>query len=42
MPEKITREQLEFGIEFDDTLYNKFKSFKVENIKNATYTIKVN
>ena len=39
---KTPMEQLEFGIEFDDTLYNKFKSFKVENIKNATYTIKVN
>ena len=32
----------EVGIEFDDALYNKFESFKIDEIKNATYKIKVN
>lgn len=32
----------EIGINFDDAFYNKFSSFKVDAIENATYKIKVN
>lgn len=30
------------GIEFNDTVYNKFLSFEIPEFKNATYKIKVN
>lgn len=32
----------EIGINFDDTVYNKFEKFTIKSIKDATYTIKVN
>ena len=32
----------EIGLNFEDSTYNKFSSFKVSAIKNATYKIKIN
>ncbi len=30
------------GLKFEDTLYNKFESFSVKNLKGASYKIKIN
>ena len=32
----------EIGLNFEDEIYNKFLSFSIKPIENATYTIKVN
>lgn len=34
--------QAEIGLNFEDEIYNKFLSFSISPINNATYTIKVN
>lgn len=39
---KTPMKQVEVGLNFDDSVYNKFLEYSISEIKNATYTIKVN
>lgn len=39
---KTPMKEIEVGMNFDDAVYNKFIGYKIDEIKNGTYTIKVN
>lgn len=39
---KTPMKEIEIGLNFNDAVYNKFLKYNVSEIKNATYTIKVN
>lgn len=39
---KTSMKEIHVGLNFDDAVYNKFDSFKIDEIPNSTYTIKVN